>query len=292
MRTMGLLALAMGLATNAWGDSSVWKIESGGNTVYVGGTCHVLRPGDFPPPPEFDAAYEDAQTVVFETDLGELLEPAVRERMAERCRLPEGQTLRDVLSAEAYAALEAHCARSGLPLEALQPLKPSLAALTVTMTALMQLGVTEAGLDLRYYERAGKEGRATAGLETADEQIEFVATLGEGVENELVLETLADLDSLAGEIDELIAAWRAGDLDALERMIVRDVKTQYPTVYEKLIAGRTRAWAPRVEKLFEQPGTELVLVGVGHLVGEDGLLRLLERRGYTVERMGAFAVAP
>ncbi len=52
----------------AQGQSSVWKISKGAQTLYIGGTCHILRLDDYPLPAEFDLAYAAADKLVLEVD--------------------------------------------------------------------------------------------------------------------------------------------------------------------------------------------------------------------------------
>jgi uncharacterized protein YbaP (TraB family) len=52
-----------------------------------------------------------------------------------------------------------------------------------------------------------------------------------------------------------------------------------------LITDRNRNWLPVIEAYQRKPQTRFILVGVGHLVGPDGLIEALKKRGYTVDKL-------
>src|SRR5688572_27599184 len=55
-------------ATAASAQSSIWKVTHGEDSLYVGGTVHLLRKSDFPLPVEFDVAVAAAEEIWFEVD--------------------------------------------------------------------------------------------------------------------------------------------------------------------------------------------------------------------------------
>ena len=80
-------------------------------------------------------------------------------------------------------------------------------------------------------------------------------------------------------------AWRAGDLETLERLSGVPMREQSPEFYQTLLVQRNEAWLPQIESMVASTEVELVLVGALHLAGEDGLLAMLTRRGYTVRQL-------
>lgn len=87
------------------------------------------------------------------------------------------------------------------------------------------------------------------------------------------------------EVRDLIAAYRRGDINEIEEMALPEAEIATdPRRFGRLYFARNRAWAERVEAWMNRRRCFLA-VGVGHLPGERGLLRLLERRGFRVERV-------
>jgi uncharacterized protein YbaP (TraB family) len=82
----------------------------------------------------------------------------------------------------------------------------------------------------------------------------------------------------------LVKSWLSGDAAAVEDLLLASMK-EYPEVYRKVVIDRNRRWLPILIKMLDQGETALVVVGAAHLVGEDGLIELLRRRGYTIEQL-------
>ncbi len=268
----------------AQAESSVWVISSGDEKVYVGGTVHLLRASDFPLPPQYEQAYQDADKLYFETDINGMNDPSLQMRMMTALTYQDGRTLQSVLNEEAYTALSTHMAGAGLPIAMVQNFKPGLISSTLTVMEMQKMGFTPQGVDAFYNMRAMNDGKPVGQLESLDEQIGFIAAMGEGNESEFILLTLQDLEK-TDMIEEMIAAWRVGDNEGLSRLFIEDMKDQSEDLYEAILVKRNHNWMPIIEGMFREEGTELVLVGAAHLVGEDGLLELLAGKGYTVSRL-------
>lgn len=265
-------------------ESSVWKVSKGEQSLYIGGTCHVLRASDYPLPTEFDHAYAAADTLVFEIDPAVAQDPTFGMQLLAKASYTDGRSLKSVLSAEAYAALAAQGKKSGLPIEMLNSIKPGMVVMMLTMQELTKAGVTQEGVDMHYHTRGLKDGKAVHSLETPEFQIDLITSMGEGMEDELVLYGLEDLSQMQALFAELIGAWREGDLAKIEALFIADMK-DYPELYANMLADRNRRWIPQIQTLLNTPEVEFVLVGVAHAAGEDGILHLLEAQGYTVEQV-------
>jgi uncharacterized protein YbaP (TraB family) len=85
-------------------------------------------------------------------------------------------------------------------------------------------------------------------------------------------------------MDELITAWRNGDIDFLEKSMLVEMQ-QYPELYEALVVSRNENWAGRIEEMLHDEQDYLIIVGALHLIGGDGLPSLLQRRGYNPVQM-------
>jgi len=97
--------------------------------------------------------------------------------------------------------------------------------------------------------------------------------------------SLRDLEKIDSDIESMISIWRNGESDDLVDLFVEDMEVNTPGVYQSLLFDRNHKWMPTVEAMFDDADTELVLVGVAHLVGDDGLVQLLRARGYQVEQL-------
>jgi uncharacterized protein YbaP (TraB family) len=158
-------------------------------------------------------------------------------------------------------------------------------AVTLTMVELQCLGMGGTGVDLFYQAQALNDHKRLGQLEAVEEQIGFLATLGEGYENELISYTLRDIKDLPRTMQLIKAAWRQGDMRRLEELALAQLKQEFPPLYQTLIVKRNKAWMPRIEAMLKTGEVEFVLVGALHLVGDDGLLAQLAARGYQVQKL-------
>ena len=285
LKTVLLTALSVATLT-ATAATSIWKVSSGENVLYVGGTLHVLRQSDYPLPVEFDRAYNNADRLYFETDLEQLHAPEVLQRMQQAVRYPEGISGLDKrVSAALYQRIEKVWAQYGLPPESMVGLRPSGIIITLTMLNLKQIGVDAQGIDDFYHRRAVADGKPVGGLESVDKQIHLLSGMGAGDEEKFMRMSLDELKESGGLVDGMVDAWRRGSLTDLDRLVLEDMRRESPAEYRQLIVDRNRKWLPQIEAMLRDRPVEFVLVGSGHLAGEEGIIFQLQERGYRVEHL-------
>ncbi len=282
MTRLSRILLLLALVTGPAIADPVWRIEKDGRWLYLAGSIHILRAADYPLPEAFETAYRSADRLVFETDIAATRDPGFMAEMDRALRLPEGERLSHKLSPSLRQRIEAALQPQGLSLEAFDTHAPAMLSMTLTLLELGKLGVDAPGVDAWLYRRARTEGKPVAQLETPSQQIAFIAAMGRGEEEVLIRQTLTELETLERDFARMTRAWRSGDLRNLDRLMLEPMRQLSPKIYRSLILQRNRAWLPKIEGFIRDPGVELVVVGSAHLAGPDGLLRLLEERGYRV----------
>ncbi len=280
-----LSVLAIVIASFGANAASVWKVSKGDNTVYIGGTVHVLSASDYPLPREYKEAYDASDSLVFETDMEAVKSLEFQQQSMAMMTFQDGRTFRDVLSPEVSAAVEKHLTSRGIPVEQLLPFKPSLLSITLSVLEFQVIGLTSEGVDQYYSTLALGDGKPVAWLEEPTEQLQFLAGLGQGQENQLIQYTLDEIDTLKPSIDELKDQWRRGDMEAMDKSQLTDMQKDFPAIYNDLIVVRNNNWMPQIEAMFATDEVELVLVGTLHLAGKDSVLASLEKAGYSVEKL-------
>jgi len=280
-----LVTLFFFVTMNAKADSSVWVATSGDNKVYLGGTVHLLRPDDYPLPDEYDQAYADSERLFFETDVSSMNDMAVQASLLQQLTYSDSRTLQTVLNEEAYESLTSHLATVGMPIMMMEKFKPGLVVSTLQIFEFQKLGFTPQGVDVYFNNRAIGDAKRVGELESVQEQINYIANMGEGNESEFILLSLDELEEISSSMEDLIRAWREGDMQALAELFVDSMRSESEDLYNSLLLERNQNWLPLIEQMFSEDGTEFVLVGAAHLVGDDGLLSLLQARGYQVEQL-------
>ena len=279
------LALQLLLAIPVYADSPVWKIEKSNSLMFIAGTMHVLSADDYPLPASFEAAYEQSSRLIFETDMARLESPQFQQYLLAELSYSDGRNLQQVLHKDTYRALTQFFSDRGVPMTSIDNFKPGMVATLMAMTELQRLGLTGAGVDKHLSQRADNEHKAKGQLETVEEQIDFIANMGVGREDEMLAYNLADMERLPDLWQVMKQAWRSGDLTALEEIAATPLRDDFPEVYKTLLVDRNNAWLPQIEVLSTTAEVEFVLVGMLHLVGDDGLLAMLASRGYKITQL-------
>ncbi|MFC3094980.1 TraB/GumN family protein [Alteromonas sediminis] len=265
--------------------ASVWKVTNGENTLYLAGTIHILSPDDYPLPAQFQSAYEASEVMVFETDISAMNSPDMQQKSMEMLTYTDGTTIDQVLQKETLNKLNSHLMQRGVPLANLETFKPTLLSLTLTMIEFQAIGLTTQGVDAFYYTTAMGDGKMRKWLETPEQQLNFIANMATGDEDEMILYTLKDLESLPSRMGELKEAWRAGDMDTLAAIGLTPWIEEYADIYQAIFVERNNNWVPEIKEMLTTPKTEMVLVGALHMPGEHGLLTQLSQQGYTITQL-------
>jgi hypothetical protein len=158
-------------------------------------------------------------------------------------------------------------------------------ALAVGQVSSNDAGLSsEAGVETWLTRRFADAGKPVRGLESAAGQLTLFDALPDTMQDRVLADTVAQARQARALIHTTIRAWAAGDGDAIARMSAHEL-ARTPGLAEPLLYSRNRAWAATLAGRMQRPGTVLVAVGAGHLVGEQSLPDLLTARGLRVTRM-------
>ena len=271
--------------TVCFADSSVWAISNGKNTVYLAGTFHMLKESDYPLPKEFEQAYQKVNWLVFETNIAQLATPDFQQKFSQAMRLTAPKKLNHTLSQSTYHSLQQYFDKEGLDLQQYQDYKPQMVSLIITMHELRKLGLTAQGVDDFFNQKAVKDSKVTTQLESMDDQIRYISEMGIGNEDNLIKQTLADLQGLDTQLDDMSSAWRTGNRELMNSTGIKPMREDYPKIYDSLLVERNNNWLPKIKRLISHPEEKLIMVGALHLIGQQGLLQQLQRSGYTVTQL-------
>lgn len=278
------ITLLIFLTSQVSADTSMWKISNGSHELFIGGTIHLLGVSDYPLPEEFELAYQKADQVVFETDLKKMETASFQQKMFSRMSYTNGLTLESDLSPEVYSALKEYCKKKNIPFNLINQFKPMMVSITLLGIELERLGMAHAGVDSYFYTQASIDDIPVGELESVDEHLDFLAGMGLGQEDELILSTINEMEQLEGDLSSMKSAWRSGDNDKLKEIALVPLRQNYPRLYQDLLVKRNDNWFKQIKIMLTTPETELILVGALHLVGEKGLLQQLRRSGFKIEQ--------
>jgi len=288
MRGIRVFFLALGALFLAWTPALAappfWVMKDEDTTIYLFGTMHILQADAEWRTPAFNAAYESAEEVWFETDI-DLPEEELIPLML-RLGVDYERPLRTKVKPQTWAAIEKALVGSELTPEMIDMMRPWTAAMMLGILPMMKAGFeNEAGADATLEREAATAGKTVFVFETPEQQLRFFADLPEAVEIQYLEDTVEGLEMSSDEGEAMQQAWIDGDVDALGPMILEDMQKERPELYQSLIRGRNYAWVEILDERMDRPGIVMVNVGALHMVGPDGLPDQLKARGFKVERV-------
>ena len=299
MRKILLLAAVI-IASVTYSQAQIlYRISGKGlkSPSYIVGTYH-LAPSSFADSiPGMRQAVEQTNQVCGELDMMDAFKPENTAKLLKAQMLPEGTTLSSLLTAEQLERLNAlllDVMGSNLNDEtfAAQMDKMTPAALSTTLSLQSYIKRTESFnpmelIDNYFQMLALQNGKAIKGFETVDFQMGIL--FGESLEKQ-VNDLMCMVDHFE-ETDEMVnritTAYFSQNLKQIEEAMEEESKVECGTTDEdedRLINNRNSNWLEMMPSMMAEQPT-LFVVGAGHLCGEKGVLRLLEKAGYTVEGM-------
>jgi hypothetical protein len=258
----------------------LWAVKGPGCTAYLLGSIHMLSRGSYPLDARIEKAYASCSKVVFEADINEAGTEKVQKAMLKRGTYPKGQSIKKSISAKTYVELQEKCKALGIDSSRFDRVKPWLVSVILASINLKQLGYSpQDGIDAYFLRKAGMDDKKTIFLESAGHQINLVAQTMSGKQEELLKQTLEELDGVKQSSSDLEKAWRRGDAGRVEEITGTSLKG-YPEIEKKLFTERNIAWASKIDKLLSEKDAIFIIMGAAHLTGNNGVLELLKQKGY------------
>ncbi len=264
--------------------SCLWEIKKGEHSVYLLGSIHLMKKEAYPLNTAIEKAYRDSEIIVFETDLDAMNEPAFQLKMMSFGMYQDGGTLKKNLPEKTYLLLKQKMEDSGLPVARFDLFKPWFCAMAISIAELKKIGFDPAlGMDTYFFNKAKQDSKKTLFFETREFQLKLFSAMDELNQTMFLEQTLKDIEIIETMFPAIIKCWKKGNSEELGLTINKSFK-EYPEIYERFIINRNNNWLPRIEAFLRQDKKVLIVVGAGHLVGEQGLIKRLKNRGCKIEQ--------
>ncbi|KGI77832.1 TraB/GumN family protein [Oleiagrimonas soli] len=264
---------------------ALWVAQSGESTLYLFGTVHLLPDHTDWRSKQLDKALDASQTLYIElTDDNQ----ANVQMLALKYGLDLSRPLSSKVNAADMTRLQRAAQVAGLPggEATLEPMRPWLAGLTLSVAPLLKAGMDpNSGVDKQLKAQFEKAGKPVKGLETSEQQIRFFADMPPAMELAFLRSVLKDFGSAKKDLNELIGYWQNGNVDAIAQKADLKLRKDDPALYKRLIADRNARWGEKLHTIMQTPGVYFVAVGAAHLAGPDSVQKQLAALGIQAKRL-------
>ena len=262
----------------------LWKASNGHNTVYLLGSIHMVFRDFYPLPDHIEQAFQKSNVLVVEVDLNRLDQSKVQGLLGNGL-YPLHDSLWNHVSPETRQLVADFCQKHGMNADVFARMKPWMAAMATSLLPVTLQQNLVPGIDKHLLDEAGDRMRVEP-LESAEYQFHLVSSLPESQQERSLRSAVKNADKGVEDFQQLQTLWQEGDAAKLDAFMSSSMRDD-PEYEKRILADRNPRMADRAEQCLKSGDRCFVVVGAGHMVGRDGVVRLLQNRGYKVEQVFA-----
>lgn len=264
------------LTTN---NSLLWQISGNGlkEPSYLYGTIHIIGAENYFLGKNVAKKLLGSKALVMELDLeninvGELTKLSL---------LENGKSVKDYMSDTDYAVLKSFMEDSiGIKKFTFEQMYSKLKPFYIEQLVFFRyISPEKESYEENFKRMAEEKNIPVEGLETYEEQLRFLDAIPLEEQLKSMVHTIRNYTSETQKLDRLIRYYKDQDITSLSKAFEED---EDQVLKEKLVDKRNTKWIPELKALMQNKKC-FIAVGAGHLGGENGLIQLLKKQGYTVD---------
>ncbi len=261
------------------GNTLLWEVNGNGlkKPSFLFGTFHLLCKQDIHFSEQLKKAVNYCDTIYMELDMDD---PSTMLSGMLYMNMRGDTTLSDLYTDKEYTRLKNYFSDSlKMPIALLQKAKPYF--LVALLYPRMMKCSSPAGVEEELVKLAKEDKKEIQGLET----MQFQASVFDSIPYKWqAKELLNNIDSFSvnkEEFETMLDFYKKQEMDSIKTMLG---KSEFGSdKYDDLLLNdRNKKWVKKLDTIMKNESV-VVAVGAGHLVGDNGLISLLKKQGYTVE---------
>ena len=271
-------------STSGVGSPKLWKYTDEDTTVYLFGTVHLLKADLNWKTSNLTQVLKSADTLVLEADVASPDSTAIIQNLiTEYGAFPDGETLSGVLDEKEKAIVSEALKAAGIPMSAIESLKPWMVGLQIGLLQIMKAGYNpQSGVEKVLLSDPSIADKKLSYLESAETQIKALSGASMDEQIQGLMATISTLELGNDYLDTLVSEWADGDVEGIGAMMSNPALYGSETAYDLLLTKRNKNWVTPLKALLNEPGVKLVAVGAGHLAGPDSVIKMLEDEGLKI----------
>lgn len=263
-----------------------WQATAGKGTLYLLGSIHFGVATMYPLPAIMTSTFNRSDALVVEANILDINPESLAQLVAEKAFYRDGDTLKQQLSTATWQRLKEAATTFNISIEMLNQQKPWFVSMTLTALALNRFGYSEElGIDRHFLDQAQGEKKIIE-LESMEWQLSLFEQLTPQEQVTMLEETLGELKDGKLFFERMLHAWKRGDAAAIQSLLNESALKEpgAKRINQLIIIDRNHSMTQTLEKLAKQGGHYFVVVGAGHLAGDEGIIALLKQHGYRVSQ--------
>lgn len=286
-RTVQLVskAAAPEAVSQTGGRGFLWEVENNGTTVYLVGSMHIADDSFYPLRDEFEEAFTEADYLGVEIDISKAADEAQQNLILSMGTYQDGSTLKDHISAETYAKLGGVLKQNGLEPDILDAYKPWVVDSTLASLKTAATGYeASAGVDLYFIQKALERQLPIIELESYESQLSMFNNFSKELQERNLNTTLDNIDVVEDSVNAMAEMWKTGNDEQL--LELTNSFSEDEEYNQAMLIDRNLGMAEKIDGYLKSGKNEeyMIVVGAAHYLGEHGIIKLLEDKGYTVVR--------
>jgi uncharacterized protein YbaP (TraB family) len=263
-----------------------YKVKKDSQTVYLLGSIHLGDQSLYPLNEQINTAFEEADHLAVEIDIGDLDEMEVSQTIMQQGMYQDGKVLSEVVEEDVFNDALEQLSALGMNEEIVDQFQPWFVTMLLSEVALQETALNaEFGIDKHFIDRAKDKSLPIISLESVESQIASMSSAPEEEQIESLEYTIESIDNFEEELIQLMRVWRAGNSDVFAQLREMNQGSDQLAMDE-----RDLLMSSKIEEFLnaDNGDTYFVVVGSLHLAGENSITDLLKTRGYSVEPPGEF----
>lgn len=270
-----------------------WEVtnKNGEGKLYLLGSMHATNETAYPLRSAIMDAYKkceslavEADIVAYETDMDAQI------KSMEQMVYNDGTKIYDHIPVETYDKLKEILTENGLYIASFDNYKPIMWASMVDSIILGKSGLsTDFGIDQFFLKLAKEEGKQIREIESVEFQLEMFNSFSDELQTLMFSPYIEDMEKQVDIINELFELWKGTDIKAFEKYLNEEneattakEQTLLDEYNKAMLIDRNIGMADKAEEYLQDGKNCFYVVGAAHMIGDDGIVKLLEQRGYTV----------
>jgi len=256
-------------------NSILWKIEGNGlaNPSYLFGTIHAIPKENYFFPDYMKKAFKSTETLIMEIDMNISISDKLK--LASDMLLPDNTTLKNYTDSATYSFLcnylKDSLKMSQNKINRIVRIKPIFISSLIIQEKINNIKTCEDELS----KLAKKYRKSIIGLETVWQQLQIIDSVP-------IHDMIPDSNSLYNifnDFHKMVDVYNKQDIYHLYEIMQKD--SDFISFEDKILITRNHKWIPIIEENIQRKSA-FIAVGCGHLPGQNGLIEMLRKKGYTV----------